>query len=63
MFQFVIVNDLMYIYILLTTTFVNIETLLESFLSIYFIIYLSLYFPSHLAARIQKVNLSSGLGS
>ena len=31
---------------------INVETLLESFSSIYFIIYLSLYFSSHSAVRI-----------
>ena len=38
---------------------INIETLLESFLSIYFVIYLSLYFSSHSPGRIQKDNLST----
>ena len=31
---------------------INVDTLLETFLSIYFIIFLSLYFSIHLAVRI-----------
>ena len=42
---------------------INIETLLRSFLSIYFIISLSLYYSSRSALRIYKDNLSSGFGS
>ena len=37
---------------------INVETLLESFLNIYYIISLSLYFSSRLALRVQQGNLS-----
>ena len=41
---------------------INVETLLRSFLSIYFIISLRLYYSSRSALRIYKGNLSSGFG-
>ena len=39
----------------------NVETLLESFFSIRFVIYLSLYFSSYSALRLQKGNLLGGV--
>ena len=40
---------------------INVETLLRSFLSIYFIISLSLYYSSRSALRIYKGNLSAAV--